>query len=84
MAVRLSVIMVHTVPPTLAAGRTAEAVVGELIGRAGIDLTLVGPLAELGESRLEALRAAIPRAASDRLKSSIYLEEFVVVANGSA
>jgi hypothetical protein len=55
MAVRLSVIMVQSAPPTPAAVRTAEAVVGELIGLAGIDLTLVGPIAALGDSSTDRL-----------------------------
>lgn len=50
MAVRLSVVMVHAPARTASAERTAEAIVGELIGRNGFDLTLVGPLDGLGES----------------------------------
>ena len=59
MAVRLSVIMVHSAPPTAAAASTAdrmvESVVGELIGISGIDLTLVGPIASLEESSTDRL-----------------------------
>ncbi len=35
MAVRLTVIMIESPPPTAAAGRLAEEIVGNLIGRAG-------------------------------------------------
>jgi hypothetical protein len=55
MAVRLSVIMVQSAPPSAAAGRTAEAVVGELIGLGGIDVTLVGPLAEISSASTDQL-----------------------------
>lgn len=41
MAVRLSVVMVHSPPAGSQAQRKGEEVVGELIGLAGIDLTLV-------------------------------------------
>jgi hypothetical protein len=47
LAVRLSVVMVHSPPPSAVAQRKAEQIVGELIGRPGIDLTLVGPLRSL-------------------------------------
>ncbi len=55
MAVRLSVVMVHTAPHTVAAQRISEGVVGELIGLGGIDLTLVGPLARLSDSSTDRL-----------------------------
>lgn len=59
MAVRLSVIMVHSPPPTAATAATAErmveSVVGELIGLSGIDLTLVGPIALLAETSTDRL-----------------------------
>ncbi len=57
MAIRLSVIMVHA-PPTAGAERTAQSVVGELIGLNGIDLTLVGPLAQLDETSTDRLTLA--------------------------
>lgn len=44
MPVRLSVIMVQTATSTANAQRLAEALVGELIGRPGIDLALLRPL----------------------------------------
>ncbi|QDT13222.1 hypothetical protein [Planctomycetes bacterium K23_9] len=44
MAVRLNVIMVHSPPAKAGAQQLAEDVVGELIGRPGIDVTLVGSL----------------------------------------
>ena len=47
MAVRLSVIMVHSPPANAVAQQIAESVVGELIGRPGLDLTLVGPLQQI-------------------------------------
>ncbi len=50
MAVRLSVVMVHSTPATSAAERVAQGVVGELIGLSGIDLILVAPLDSLSES----------------------------------
>ena len=43
MAVRLSVIMVHTPPASAASSELAESVVGQLIGLPEIDLTLIGP-----------------------------------------
>jgi hypothetical protein len=47
MAVRLTVIMIESAPPTAAAGRLAEDIVGHLIGRPGIDLTLVRSISGL-------------------------------------
>lgn len=58
MAVRLSVIMVHSAPRTASAERMAESVIGELIGRSGIDVILVGPLAQLGETSTDRLTLA--------------------------
>ena len=58
MAVRLSVVMIHTSPATSNAERVAQGVVGELIGMNGIDLTLVGPLDSLGESSTDRLTLA--------------------------
>jgi len=49
MAVRLPVLMVHTPPASAAAQRLAEAVIGELIGRPGIDMVLIGSTAELAD-----------------------------------
>ena len=47
MAVRLNVIMVHAPAGTNAAQRLTEAVVGELIGLSGIDLTLIDQIAQI-------------------------------------
>ncbi|MGB7324968.1 MAG: hypothetical protein WBD31_08845 [Rubripirellula sp.] len=47
MAARLSVVMVHAAPPTATGKRVSERLVGELIGRPGMDLALVGPLGDL-------------------------------------
>ena len=55
MAVRLSVVMIQSPPPMANAERIAEAVVGELIGLGGIDLTLVEPLPSLSESSTDHL-----------------------------
>lgn len=55
MAVRLTVIMIQSNPPTAGAQRMAEAVVGELIGAEGIDLTLIGPLSSLAETATDRL-----------------------------
>ena len=55
MAVRLSVVMIHTSPATPNAERIAQGVVGELIGMNGIDLILVGPLDSLGEASTDRL-----------------------------
>ncbi len=46
MAVRLTVIMIETAPPTAKAGRLAEDIVGHLIGRPGIDVTLIRSLSD--------------------------------------
>lgn len=58
MAVRLSVIMVHSTPPTAIAQQLAQRVVGELIGLTGIDLTLVAPVGQLSESSTDRLTLA--------------------------
>lgn len=42
MAVRLTVLLIHTNPPTPAADAINDAIIGELIGAPGIDMTLVG------------------------------------------
>ncbi len=55
MAVRLSVIMIHTPPATASAQQLSEAIIGELIGRPGIDMTLVGRLSELGDGSTDRL-----------------------------
>lgn len=55
MAVRLAVIMVHSPPARSAATELAESIVGELIGMPEIDLTLVGPLAELADGSTDRL-----------------------------
>ncbi|NNE00803.1 MAG: hypothetical protein HKN47_26105 [Pirellulaceae bacterium] len=55
MAVRLSVIMVHSAPANAAAQSLAESAVGELIGRPGIDMTLIGPLDQIAESSTDRL-----------------------------
>ena len=55
MAVRLSVVMVHSTPATPSAERVAQGVVGELIGLSGIDLILVAPLDSLGEASTDRL-----------------------------
>lgn len=55
MAVRLNVIMVHSPPPSASAQRLNESVVGELIGLAGIDLALVGPLSSMPDSSTDRL-----------------------------
>ncbi len=55
MAVRLTVIMIESPPPTAAAGRLAEDIVGNLIGRPGIDMTLVRSLNNLQESSTDRL-----------------------------
>ena len=44
MAIRLTVVMIQTPPPTVAAQTLGEGVLGELIGRPGIDMTLIGGL----------------------------------------
>jgi hypothetical protein len=58
MAVRLSVIMVHSPPPTSTAQQLAQGVVGELIGIPGIDLTLVEPLDRLQATSTDQLTLA--------------------------
>ena len=55
MAVRLSVVMVHSTPATSTAERVAQGVVGELIGLSGIDLILVAPLDSLSETSTDRL-----------------------------
>ncbi len=55
MAVRLSVIMIHTPPAGSGKQPLAESIVGELIGLPGIDLTLIGPLQSLAESSTDRL-----------------------------
>ncbi len=55
MAVRLSVVMVHSTPATPTAERVAQGVVGELIGLSGIDLILVAPLDSLSETSTDRL-----------------------------
>ena len=55
MAVRLSVVMVHSAPATATAERVAQGVVGELIGLSGIDLILVAPLDSLSETSTDRL-----------------------------
>ncbi len=55
MAARLTVIMIESAPPTAAAGRLADDIVGNLIGRPGIDMTLVRSLSGLEESSTDRL-----------------------------
>ena len=55
MAARLTVIMIESPPPTASAGRLAEDVVGHLIGRPGIDMTLIRSLTGLQESSTDRL-----------------------------
>ena len=55
MAVRLSVVMVHTPPPEAGASQLAEAIVGELIGMPEIDLTLVGNLVKISTDSTDLL-----------------------------
>jgi hypothetical protein len=55
MAARLTVIMIESPPTTAAAGRLAEDIVGHLIGRPGIDMTLVRSLSGLQESSTDRL-----------------------------
>ena len=61
MAVRLSVIMVHSPPPTSTAQQLAQGVVGELIGLPGIDLTLVEPLDRLQATSTDRLTLGVAR-----------------------
>ncbi|TWU55081.1 hypothetical protein [Rubripirellula reticaptiva] len=55
MAARLSVVMVHAAPPTAAGKRVSERLVGELIGRPGMDLALVGALDDLSPDSTDRL-----------------------------
>ena len=55
MAVRLSVVMVHSSPATSNAERVSQGVVGELIGLSGFDLILVAPLDSLSETSTDRL-----------------------------
>lgn len=55
MAARLTVIMIESPPPTAAAARLADDIVGHLIGRPGIDMTLVRSLMALEESSTDRL-----------------------------
>ena len=55
MAARLNVIMVHSPPATATAQRISESIVGELIGRPGIDVMLVGPLDQIHEGTTDQL-----------------------------
>lgn len=55
MAVRLSVIMVQSRAPGAGAQRMADELVGTLIGAEGIDLALIGPLADLAETATDRL-----------------------------
>lgn len=55
MAVRLSVVMVHSPPPSAVASGLAESAVGQLIGLPEIDLTLVGPLSQLADGSTDRL-----------------------------
>ena len=52
---RLNVIMIESAPQAGSARRMSEAVVGELIGLAGIDLTLVESLARMSETSTDKL-----------------------------
>ena len=47
--------MVHTAPPTASGQKLSEQIVGEVIGRPGIDLTLVGSLSSISESSTDRL-----------------------------
>ncbi len=55
MAVRLPVIMIHSPPGGSRWQSLGESVIGELIGRPGIDLTLVGRLADLATGSTDRL-----------------------------
>jgi len=55
MAVRLNVILIEPATAGGAARRLAETMVGELIGRPGIDLALVGPLDRLAPDSTDRL-----------------------------
>ena len=56
MAVRLNVIMNHSPPPAGSDQQFGESIIGELIGRPGVDLTLVGQFASLSEGSTDRLR----------------------------
>ncbi|QDT04076.1 hypothetical protein K227x_24640 [Rubripirellula lacrimiformis] len=68
MAARLSIVMVHSAPPTAAAQRVSEVLVGELIGRPGMDLVLIGPIESL------------PAESTDRLTLDSISGDVVVMA----
>ena len=55
MAVRLNVIMVQTPPAGADAHRLSESVVGELIGRPGMDLVLIGKLDQVAPDSTDRL-----------------------------
>jgi len=55
MTVRLTVIMVESAPPTATGNQLAEKIVGNLIGRPGIDLTLIRSLSNSDESSTDRL-----------------------------
>ena len=55
MAVRLNVIMVHSPPASANASQLSEAVVGEIIGRPGIDMTLIGRLDRMSPNSTDRL-----------------------------
>ena len=55
MPVRLPVVLVQTKPPTASGQRIAEEVVGNLIGKPGIDLTLVDTIPSLAEGSTDRL-----------------------------
>ena len=63
MAVRLSVVMVHSPPPSAGAARLAEAIVGELIGTAG---NRPDPGRQSGNISRRFNRLALPRVALGR------------------
>jgi hypothetical protein len=55
MAIRLNVIIVHSPPPLAGAQQLAESLVGELIGRPGIDVALVSSLDGISADSTDAL-----------------------------
>src|SRR6056297_1563232 len=55
MAVRLPVIMIHSPPGGSRWQSLGESIIGELIGRPGIDLTLVGRLSDLATGSTDRL-----------------------------
>lgn len=55
MAARLPVIMIQTPPASLASQHLGESIIGELIGRPGIDLVLIGRLSDLREGATDRL-----------------------------